>query len=275
MQTGNFTAVKGIRDDKSSSNEAMADLVMNNAGSPYTYSGATTPLVKEANNNKLIYKLPYSNVKTLTDASGNRDYNYTYQKEISGTQATNGEATFTVSSGDGESFGFTTGGLTDTIIKENFVVVADASFTADSTSVVAGQYADLTSSGNVWGGSSPSATVTITNAQTVTIDFGSAPSSGTGSLKAYITVTKTSDAFAVKTLNESKYVKIDTGTHPEGTGGTYSLGVADGYKIESITAGTNSDYSTGQTDVSSHFRFETGQTAVSYTHLTLPTNREV
>ena len=267
MSSGNFTAVKGIRDDKSSSNEAMADLVMNNAGSSYTYSGATAPLVKEANNNKLVYRLPYKNVKTLTDASGNRDYSFTYQKELTGTQSTNGQATFTVSAGDNESFAFSNGVISsDTTILENFIVVADASFTADSQSVVAGQVADLRTSGNSWGGSTPAATVTVNSATSITVDLGSAPSSGTGSLKAYITVTKTSDAFAAKTLNESKYVKIDTGTHPEGTGGTYSLGVSDGYKIESITAGTNSDYSTGQVDVTSHFRFDNGQSDNYYGH---------
>ena len=98
------------------------------------------------------------------------------------------------------------------------------------------------------------ASVTVVNSTSITIDTGGAITGSGSDVRVYIPVQVSDSSPIAKTLEESKYVKIDTGTHPSSTTGEYNLGITDLYKIESITAGSNSDYSTGQVDVTNQFR---------------------
>ena len=251
MLTGDFTAVKGLRSENSTVT-GIADAVLNSS---------SVPEIKEAERNKLLFEMPYNNIKTLS-ISG-YDYTYQFTKEFDATlDATEGNTTITVQAGDGESFPYTTDGndLSDTIKNANIVVIAKDGFVQNSATVAAGQFIDLTDS-NV--------DVTLTGPQAMTIDLGGAiTTTGTQSrlVKVLVNVQKADDTPIDKNLEEGVYVKIDTQTHPFGAAGEYPLGLTDGYAIESVTAGTNGDYSTGQTDVTDDFRFFNGQTDNYYGH---------
>ena len=239
MLSGDFTAVKGLRYEN-----AEADGVAN------TVLVSSEAVLKETKVNKLIYKLPHANIKTLKAEAGNTyDYTFQYQKEFNvELDGTNGNATITVTGN--ETFPYS-GTLTDTQ-KRDFILVAKAGFTQNSATVAAGEYIDLSSSNS-------NASVTVNSSTSITIDTGGAIT-GTGTVRVYVPV-QVADANPIsKSLSTGQYVKIDTGTHTAGTTGEYNLGISDVYKIESITAGSNSDYSTGQVDVTADFRLSSGQT---------------
>ncbi len=239
MMSGDFTAVKGVRFENSNAT-GIADTVL----------VSSKAVLKESKQNKLLYKLPYEHIKTLkAESGGTYDYTFQYQKEFNvSLDSTNGNATLTVTGN--ETFPYS-GSLTDTQ-KQDFILVAKAGFTQNSATVAAGEYIDLTTNNS-------NASVTVNSSTSITIDTGGAITGADTDVRVYIPV-QVADANPIaKALQESKYVKIDTGTHPSGTSGEYNLGISDLYKIESITAGSNSDYTTGQTDVTSQFRVENGQ----------------
>jgi len=250
MLTGDFTSVRGLRSENATV-DGVANAVLT----------GTVPELKETERNKLLFQMPYENVKTLSISGF--DYTYQFTKEFDATlDATQGDTTITVNAGDGESFPYATDGndLSDTIKKANIIVIAKDGFDQNSATVAAGQYIDLTDS-NV--------DVTLTSTQSMKIDLGGAiTTAGTQSrlVKILVNVLKSDDTPIDKNLEEGIYVKIDTASHPFGTTGEYPLGLSDGYAIESITAGSNGDYATGQTDVTDQFRFFNGQTDNYYGH---------
>ncbi len=70
-----------------------------------------------------------------------------------------------------------------------------------------------------------------------------------------------------KTLRTSRIVLINTGTHPSGTAGPFSLGVADVFKIRQIrTNGSAFSLITDGTSVTSNFTFDNGQKDTHYDH---------
>ena len=103
--------------------------------------------------------------------------------------------------------------------------------------------------------------VTCASATSMTIDLGGAVTVGSGSLdvRVYVNVLKTDASPVAKALVKDRYVKIDTSSHINSTTGIYNLGLSDGYQLQSVTAGTNSDYTTGQVDYTDQFRFINGQ----------------
>ena len=238
MLSGNFDAVRGLRYENTDA-DGVANAVL-------TSSAAT---LKESSVNKLLYRLPYKNIKTLkAEAGSTYDYTFQYQKEFNvELDGTNGNATLTVTGS--ETFPYS-GTLTDTQ-KQDFILVAKAGFTQNSATIASGEYIDLTSNNS-------NASVTVNSSTSITIDTGGAIT-GTGTVRVYVPVQVADGTPIAKALSTSQYVKIDTGTHPAGTTGEYNLGVVDLYKIESITAGSNSDYTTGQTDATSDFRINDGQ----------------
>jgi len=247
MASGDFSAVKSIVYEHAET-RGIADTVLD---------GDSLATLKEAELNKQIYRLPRSNVRTIKTASNGTAYDnsFTYQKEFDGTlDSTNGNITITTS-GD-ETFNVS-GTLTDTQIVNNFTLIAKDGFTQNSATIDEGQMIDLTSSNG-------NSSVTVNSSTSVTIDTGGAVTGANRGVRIYATVKKSNAAPMAKALASGRYVKIDTGTHLNGASGPFSLGIPDGHKIESITAGTNSDYTTGQTDVTKEFKFNTGQKDNTY-----------
>ena len=252
MASGDFSAVKSIVYEHAET-RGIADTVLD---------GDSKATLKEAELNKQLYRLPRSNVRTIKTASSGTAYdnNFTYLKEFDGTlDATQGNITITTS-GD-ETFNVS-GTLTDTQIVDNFTLIAKDGYTQNSATIDEGQMIDLTSSNS-------DASVTVNSGTSVTIDLGGAVTGANRGVRIYAIVKKTNATPMAKALAESRYVKIDTGTHLNGASGPFSLGIPDGWKLETLTAGTNSDYTTGQTDVSSEFKFDTGQNDNFYGHATL------
>ena len=239
MLSGDFTAIKSVDFNNGETWGGVGNTVLE----------SSVTVLKESKVNKLVYRLPFKNIKTLKAEAGDTyDYTFQYQKEFNvELDASSGAASITLSGN--ETFPYS-GTLTDTQ-KRDFIAVAKVGFTQNSAAVAVGEYIDLTSTNS-------NATVTVTNSQSIEIDLGGAVT-GTGTIRVYAPV-QVADANPIaKTLNTSQYVKIDTGTHVAGTTGEYNLGVVDLYKIKSNTAGTNSEYSTGQVNVTSDFRSITGQ----------------
>ena len=245
MMSGDFTAVKGVRYNLTDTWSGVADTVL----------VTSKAVLKESKQNKLVYRLPAKHIKTLKAASGSTyDYTFQYQKEFDvSLSTTDGTASLTVSGN--ETFPYS-GTLTDTQ-KRDIIVVAKQGFTQNSATVETGEHIDMTSNNS-------NASVTVVNSTSITIDTGGAITGSGSDVRVYIPVQVSDSSPIAKTLEESKYVKIDTGTHPSSTTGEYNLGITDLYKIESITAGSNSDYSTGQVDVTNQFRSVSGQTDSYY-----------
>ena len=240
MSSGDFTAVRGLRSETANPGIANAVLVSSKA------------VLNETKVNKLVYKLPYKNIKTLEADAGSLDYTYTYMKEYDVTLDTSG-GNVTITTSGTETFPYS-GSLTDSQIVTNFIVVSKDGFGQNSATIAAGDYIDLTSTNS-------NASVTVNSSTSITIDLGGAITVGSGSadVRVYVNTQIANAQPIAKALQVDKYIKLDTGTHINTTSGEYNLGVCDGYKITSITHGSNSNYTTGQVDVTDQFRFITGQ----------------
>ena len=240
MSSGDFTAVRGLRSETANPGIANAVLVSSKA------------VLSETKVNKLVYKLPYKNIKTLEADAGSLDYTYTYMKEYDVTLDTSG-GNVTITTSGSETFPYS-GTLTDSQIVSNFIVVSKDGFVQNVATIAAGDYIDLTSTNT-------NASVTVNSSTSITIDLGGAITVGAGSadVRGYVNTQIANAQPIAKALQVDKYIKLDTGTHVNSTSGEYNLGVCDGYKISSITIGSNSDYVTGQVDVTDQFRFITGQ----------------
>ena len=216
MTGGNFQSVKGLRYENTAA-DGIANTVLESSVS----------VLKETEQNKLLFAMPNNNIKTLASDTGNTyDHSFQYTKEYdvslnSGT----GQVVINVS-GD-ESFPYDTSGndLTDTIKKANILVVSKDGYTQNSATIAAGEYIDLTAA---------TSTVTLTSSAAMTIDLGGAITVGSGSLdvRIYVNVLKTDAAPIDKTLVSGRLVKIDTSSHVNSTTGIYNLGLSDGYKLE-------------------------------------------
>ena len=240
MQNGDFTDVKSFDYNNGETWGGVANAIQE--------SSAT--VLKESKVNKLVYRLSEKNIKTLkAETGGTYDYTFQYQKEFDVTlDSTNGNATLTLSGN--ESFPYS-GTLTDTQ-KQNFVAIAKVGFVQNLATIAAGQYIDLTSANS-------NASVTVNSTQSITIDTGGAVT-GTGTIKVLVPV-QVADANPIaKSLQEGRYVKIDTSSHPSGTTGEYTLGVSEVYKLESVRAHTSALTSdTDGIDVTADFRLVDGQ----------------
>tara|TARA_B100000287_G_scaffold429147_1_gene481905 strand:+ start:3587 stop:9805 length:6219 start_codon:yes stop_codon:yes gene_type:complete len=243
MTGSDFQSVKGIRYENTMA-DGIGNLVLE----------SSVAVLKETKQNKLLFAMPNNNIKTLASDTGNTyDHSFQYTKEYDvSLDATAGNVTITTT-GD-ETFPYDTSGteLTDTIKKANIIVVAKDGYTQNSATIAAGQYIDLTAG---------TSSVTCASATSMTIDLGGAVTVGGGSLdiRVYVNVLKTDASPVAKALVKDRYVKIDTSSHVNSTTGIYNLGLCDGYELQSVTAGTNSDYTTGQVDYTDQFRFINGQ----------------
>lgn len=240
---GNFQSVKGIRYENTD-----VDGIGN------TVLESSVAVLKETKQNKLLFAMPNNNIKTLASDTGNtydQSFQYTKEYDVS-LDASSGAVTITTTGEETFPYDVSGSALTDTIKKANIVVVSKDGYTQNSATITAGQYIDLAAG---------TSSVTCASANAMTIDLGGAITVGSGSLdvRVYVNVLKSDSAPVAKALVKDRLVKIDTSSHVNSTTGIYSLGLCDGYEIQSVTAGTNSDYTTGQVDYTDQFRFINGQ----------------
>ena len=239
MQAGVFADVRSIVYENDNA-KGIADAVLE----------SSVAVLKEPNNNKLVWTLPYAHLKTFAP-SATYDYTFIYQKEFDTTASAAGVITLDSSLlQTGQTFTFGNGTLTDAQITANINAVATDTFTAAST-YTDGEHIDLTDS-NV--------TVTQNSTTSLTIDLGGSIAASSRGVRVYVNVQYADVTPIAKTLEENKFVKIDAVTNTEGTAsGRYCLGVSDVFRIVSITATSNSDYTTNAKNVTGDFVLDKGQ----------------
>ena len=107
---------------------------------------ATKATLNETGFNRLVFPIPQSAIKRLTDATGNTDNTYSFMREFDVTIPTSGA--FTVDTGGGsELWSFSTGALNATQKDDNFYVVTDAA----ATITLSGQAHTNTTSNTLYG----------------------------------------------------------------------------------------------------------------------------
>ena len=224
-----------------STDSGFADIVLE--GSP------AIAKIKEQTQNKLIFRAPYSNAKTLAAAGGGSyDTQYYYQEEFDVTFASDG--TTTISTTGTSQFPYS-GSVTQTIIDQNFILVATQAATINSTATQEGRVIPLTPS-------------MITSASTGAISFDLGTVSGAFTAKMFVKVVNVDAQPTPKILVSNVYVKIDTATNFGGANGPWDLGISDVFQIDEVYVG--STYSEATNNVQANFVLDTGQTDNVYGH---------
>lgn len=215
--------------DSSSSSNSFADLLGESDGDSTIYDREVFPQV---------YRLPQSNVQTIRDEIGSIDTSYEFRKRFNVNF--NGNTSVTVSLTEpNEVFPYGASSTLSTTELDQIIIVEDtgeihpatAAFTSSATSMTVTTDTNLNN-----------ATV-ITRAR------------------------NTQGREARKDLLRNRVVKIDCGTHPNGTAGPFSLGVADVFRIDGIFVG--SDYDLSNPDRLDRFVFSDGQRDTHYEHATI------
>lgn len=232
MISGEFGAVRSISYENSDAN-AFADIVLNSAGVAQLY---------EKNSNKYVWNLPYRHLKTLKTDEGAYRYNFKYIKEFDKTAA----ATINLALSGDESFFFGNGSVSSSNISDHIKLVAKAQLTIDGTTVEKGEFIDL------------DGLVTQNTEASLTINLGSSVS-GSGEVRAYVNVQVENDEPITKSLVTEKFVKIQADTNENFASNKFCLGVPNVFKVTSIQATSNPDYTTGAREVSQFFSVDDGQ----------------
>ena len=231
--TAAFADVQSIHYDNGTT-DAFADIV------------ASTGTIVSPDTNKMFWRLPRKDIKTLkSEGSTNTNISYTYLRELDIT-ANAATINLDVSALGSDTLPWYNAVTTTT--NQNLILVATTNFSVGATNYYVGQVIDAQSLSPV-----------AANDQSISFTFPDTPST-TASFKAYYIVQSSGNISAIsKTAEKDHYVKINLDTHPVGTLGTYSLGVADAYKLVEVLAYTADDYTTGQKNVTSDFRLNYGQ----------------
>jgi hypothetical protein len=248
MEAADFSAIRTISYAHADA-PARADAVL----------VSSKAVLQEGNSNNLIWKLPKTYIKTLKTNSGAYKYDFQYQKEFDVSLAGTGEVTITLSGN--ETFPYSAGALSDTLVDANIQMVARDAFTIDGTTIAAGKFIDL------------SGKVTVDSSTAITIDTGTTLT-GTKDVRIYVNVKIANTSAMSKSLVENEYVSINAGLTPYTTSSTeFSLGVSDVLKVVEIRAHSASwatvasgDIATTGTDVTKQFRLDNGQKDNSYSH---------
>jgi hypothetical protein len=240
MESGDFKDVRSIYYDATLA-YGIADIVLVDGNA----------VLNEEEYNKFLWRLPKIAIKTLRAVDNAYGYNFQYTKEFDVSLDASGNLPLQLTGN--ESFTFGNGSVSDTARAANIQMVARDSFDIGATSIVAGQYIDILSSGAF------TATVEQTSATSIEIDVPNITGSDR-KVKVYVTVKVSNTTPIAKSLVVDRYVRIDTGMHPLSTSGDYTLGVSDLFRVVQITATTNADYTTGAEDVTDQFRVDNGQT---------------
>jgi hypothetical protein len=246
MSSGDFKDVRGIFYDDATAT-GHADVVLD------TNSNA---VLQETSFNRSLFRFPSRATKTIAP-NNVFDNSFIYTKEFDGELNASGQVTITLT-GD-ETFPYDS--FTSTIIKNNFTMVmkvaAEIVNTPSNIPLPKGSLVDISG-----------ATFTKPNSQTITIDIPGTLVAGSKAVKLYVNV-QTANANPVeKVLREDRYVIINTNTHPSTSGGTYSLGLSDVYRIKNIFIGANTDTDAAVVaagvDIASSFTLDSGQRDTEY-----------
>jgi hypothetical protein len=188
------------------------------------------PVLKDASFKKALYPIGRGFIKTIN--GGDTDFVHRDKSTISAPVANTATLTLT-----GETFPYSDGVLNSDQERDFIVIDEDAG---------GGAVIDISS-------------VTISSGATVaSIELASVPTGTQISIyhKAKISASST----RTKELG-TYYVIHDTDTSPDGP---WTLGVPDAFSLESVTVGSNGDYTTGYTDVTTNFTLHNNQKCTHY-----------
>lgn len=240
MFGGDFSEVRCISYENAEAN-AFADIVLNAAGDAQVY---------EKNSNIFVWNLPYKHLKTLQASTGGVfDYNFKFIKEYDKVADSNGVINL-AAEGTGHTFFFGNGSVSDSNVTSHIKLVARESFDIDGTVIQKGEFIDLT--GKVTQNSETSLTIDLGTELTA---IGAAPFD----VRVYVNMQVADDGPITKSLVKTKYVKIQADTNENFANNRFCLGVPDVFRVTSITATSNADYTTGARNVSDLFNVDNGQ----------------
>lgn len=240
LSSGDFKDIRGIYYNDTADGHADVVLISGDA------------VLQETSFNKSLYRIPARATKTIAP-NGTYDNSFIYTKEFDGELNASGQVTLTLS-GD-ETFPYDS--FTTTIKRNNFTMVLKEAATINSVGRAIGEVIDLTS-----------ADFTKNSATSLTIDLVGSVGSAPKQVKLYVNVQTANANPILKVLREDRYVIVNTNTHPSTSGGTYSLGLSDVYRIKNIFIGANTDTDAevvaAGIDVASSFALDTGQSDNEY-----------
>lgn len=140
----------------------------------------------------------------------------------------------------------------DTVIK-TANTATQGSAAAHATTFPIGYIFDTTANG----------TITSTSSAH-TINLQQANLASTFSASVYFNRLRSAAVPTSKTVNKSKFIHLNTGSHSASKNGPWPLGVSDVFKIEAIYKGTNTSVTSADTDVTTHFELDDGQKDAFY-----------
>jgi len=135
---------------------------------------------------------------------------------------------------------------------DSFSVTRSAVTLPHATSFPSGYIFDLSSNGSITSSSTQHS-----------IDLEQANLTSTFTASVYFNVLRTDAVQTNKTVNKSKYVHIDTGSHSASKNGPWSLGVSDAYELEAVYVGGNTTVTTSNNNIT-EFELVTGQKDAFY-----------
>lgn len=235
-------------------------------------------LFKEPEFAKAVWKAPYDyldHVGDITAVNDQVDVEYVISgSDTLGLSGIGIASTVSFSTSNGEVF---ESSYTDDQIRNDLLMVVETGpvivdFGGVPTTFAANDIVDLTSNH-----------VNIsTSSGNTQIDIEFTNVTGSGNVKLYANVRKENATPIAKTSNERRVVVIDAENHPAGHCGqpsitfgqtTYSLGVADIYRLRSIKAyrddGAGNIDAVTEIDVTKDFIFDNGQRDSIYKHATI------
>src|SRR6056300_157088 len=225
------------------SNSSMTLSSVTAAASTKTIVTRKRTKVQSPEKNVSIFKLPYSNIKTLktTSNSNTSDTTYTFRKHEIKSLTGDGIGTFTAG------------------VDETFADLTESDFTVSIVGLGSGgsgAVGDVLSlTGNNHEGS---AIFSLNVAKTqLTIDFGANYASH--DVKALLTINKSVGTSKGKTLNSNETLAVSTQATIES--GTIGLGKADIYQINAIymSSGFGTAATVSDTNITSRFDLDNGQ----------------
>jgi hypothetical protein len=220
---------KSLYLESATAGDSFADINLNDDNEAIIYDRNIFPL---------IYKLPQSNIQKIRDEVDSVDTSYEFRKRFSVDFGGDPTVTITITEPN-EVFPYGSNTTLSATQLEEIIVVEDTGEIHPVTSAVTGS----------------------TTSMTITVDTN---------LNAATVITRarnTQGREARKELLRNRVVKIDPSSHPNGTNGPYSLGVADVFRIASIHVGDS--YSLSNPDLKDNFIFSDGQKATFYDHSTV------
>lgn len=235
-----FANVRGlyIANSISSGNHSHADAILE--------SGSAK--LKESGLNALVFPLNQGGgTKTLKDASDAVNTQFVFREGVDFTISTSGTGTVNLPgalTGGNESMN-DTGTLSSADIRNNIIIVARASVSPYTIGEII----------------NPSSIVGTSSS--LAVDIGTSISTSLGAT-AYFNVLRSSAVQTAKTVNKSRFVKLNTSTHSAGANGPWPLGVSDAYKIVAVYKGTTTGVSSSDVDVTDHFELDSGMKDAFY-----------